>query len=320
MSISVVSISRAIAPAKWRSMIAFVIAALALTTAACSSSSSTSGQGNVSVLLTDSPFPYDLVAHANLFIVRIDAGSDTGSTGAPCTNAATLATPNQAYDLLTLHDGLTASLAQSQVPAGSYGGICLTIDVDKSNLVLKNGTVLTGTSHPGVNWQSQGLSQMILKAQIYPAVTVTNVAGTFLIHFDVGHSFHSNLDLPTPVADGGYWFEPLVKIVDPATTGDLTGTVVDGQNANAAVANASIEILIGDPNAPPSNWAVVATVTSDAQGAFKAAYLLPNSQLVTGWSYMVRVSPPTTLTRTPQVRSGLIVTVGSATVVGTVTL
>ena len=259
-----------------RSSLAALGVALTLAGIACADSSSTSGQGNVSVLLTDSPFPYDLVTHVNLHIVRIDVGSDTGFTGQPCTNAVTIATPNQAYDLLSLRDGITASLAQSQVPAGDYGGMCLTIDVDRSNMVLKNGTVLTGASAPGVNWQSQGLAQLILKAQIFPAVTVTDAAGAFLIHFDVGHSFHSNLDLPTPVADGGFWFEPLVQVVDPARTGDIAGTVVDGLAANAPLANASIEIFRGDPNAPSSNWYNVATATSDAAGHFTAAFLLPN--------------------------------------------
>ena len=294
--------------------------ALALAGAACSSSSSPSGQGNVSVLLTDSPFPYDLVAHVNLYLVRIDVGTDTGTTGSACTDAATIATPNQAYDLLALHDGVTANLAQSQTPAGDYGGVCLTINVDKSSLVLKDGRVLTGTSTPGVNWQSQGLSQLILKAQILPAITVTNAAGTFLIHFDVGNSFHTNLDLPVPSANGGFWFEPLIKVVDPAVSGDIAGTVVDGQAANAPVANASIEALLGDANSPANTWMVVATGTSDAQGKFKIAYLVPNAKLVTGWSYQLRVSAPSTLTRTPVVQTGLVVTGGSETAVGTIAL
>ena len=37
--------------------------------------------GSTNILITDTPFPYDVVAQANIYVVKVEAGTDSGSTG-----------------------------------------------------------------------------------------------------------------------------------------------------------------------------------------------------------------------------------------------
>jgi hypothetical protein len=126
--------------------------------AGCSSSSAPSGgsNANVSVLLTDSPFPFDQFSRADLYIVSVAAGVDSGAGGAQCTGATVVAQPGRTIDLLALQHGVTELLGTAALPAGQYGAVCITIDTDRSSLTMKNGTVLAYNTNPGVNWSATG--------------------------------------------------------------------------------------------------------------------------------------------------------------------
>jgi hypothetical protein len=135
------------------------------------------GQGMMAVKLTDAPFPLDSLKEVNVFVVRIDARrahtdsaevddslevehheGDDDHDGERCdsTKWVTIATPDRAYNLLALRNGVTAFLGASPVDTGHFKAVRLVIDPARSNIVLLDGTVLTMTSDPPVEFERRG--------------------------------------------------------------------------------------------------------------------------------------------------------------------
>jgi hypothetical protein len=75
-------------------------------------------------------------------------------TRVPAGNFVTLATPRRRINLLALQNGVTDELGSVNLPAGAITSVRMMIDTDSSSITLKNGTVLTGKSSPGIAWQS----------------------------------------------------------------------------------------------------------------------------------------------------------------------
>ena len=240
-------------------------ALMAVLLAACTSgpvSPSHGGTGGVKVLLTDSPFPFDQMSRADLYIVRVTAGTDSGSTGSACSGAIPLAEPRQRFNLLDLQRGTTADLGQGSLPDGDYTAVCITINTDSSSLTLKTGQVLDHASDPGVNWSATG--ERIIKADIFRPIAVVDTTGTFVIHFDVGRSFIPAADVEPVGPEGWFYYVPAIDVVDPSTVGSVTGTVMSGDSL--PLAGASIRAMVGDPAMDPGTWYAAATGTSDGTG------------------------------------------------------
>lgn len=158
------------------------LAAMLLVAAACAADGVTgtrmkAGQGMLAVKLTDAPIPLDSLKEVNVYVVRIDArrahtdsaevddslevehyDGDDDHDGEGCDSTAwvTIATPDRAYNLLALRNGVTAFLGASPVDTGHFKAVRLVIDPTRSNLVLKDGTVLTMTSTPPVEFERRG--------------------------------------------------------------------------------------------------------------------------------------------------------------------
>ncbi len=297
----------------------FAAAALVLSAGACNSDpvGAGTGSGGIKVLLTDSPFPFDLVARADIFVVRVAAGTDSGSTGSDCSGATALAEPNKRFDLLALQRGTTASLGEGSLPNGSYGAVCITINTDSSSLTLKDGTVLRHDTDPGINWSASG--QRIIKADIFQPIAVVDTSATFVIHFDVGKSFIPAADIEPVGTEGWYYYIPAVEAIDPTTVGAISGTV--GDSSATPIAGASVRAMVGDPGMAPGTWYVAATGTTDAQGHFALSFLKPSGELLgAGWVYIVECYPPTTSSLGLQRVEGVTVNAGETTALGTVTL
>jgi len=301
-----------------RSIVGLVVAAAAA--ASCSSPPTRGEFGqNVGVLITDSPFPFDQMARADIYIVSVTAGADSGAGGAQCTNAIVIATPGRTIDLLALQGGIAEQIGVAKLPPGQYGAVCITIDTDRSSLTRRDGTVLTSTSSPGINWSATG--QRIIKTDVYQPIGVGASYTSILIHFDVGRSFIPAADVTPPGAAGWYYYVPAIDAFDPTTVGAITGTVVDGQNASAPVAGASVRAMVGDPTMAPDTWFVAATGATDSLGHFDLAYLVPSDHWAShGWVYTIEAYPPRTLTRAVGRNSGVTVTAGGTTAAGTIPL
>lgn len=293
---------------------AAALAAGSLSLSACSDSSGPK-MGTLAVSLTDAPFPFDQVARADIYVVRIDAklaessdddaAKDVESADDnrnPSRGWVTIATPNASVDLLDLQGGKTTSLGQQTLPVGQYRGFRLIIDTQKSSVTLRDGTVLTGTSAPGIVWPSAGHTG--IKVKLDRPFTVAEGGSLMVIDFDLGNSFVLR---GATITENGLLFKPVIRATAREGTGSISGTVRSGATGTPAVANASVQVLTpGTTLTDTTSANVVATTTTDAAGAFKAAFLLPGS-------YALRVFPPSGSTLKPALVASLAVASGQDT-------
>ena len=271
--------------------------ALLVTLTACSDTSAPAGTGRLTVSLTDAPFPYDQVARADMFVVRIDAqmgesseadAASIGDNAAALTNTdprsgwVTVATPNQSFNLLNLQHGVSASLGQITLPTGTYRSFRLVLDTRQSTVTLTDGTVLSGNSTPGIVWPSAGLTG--IKVQLVQTISVAAAGTAMMLDFDLGRSFA----LRGSTIRQGLLFSPVIRatahIVNSApTVGTLAGTVTCGSEdgPGTPVVSGSIEVLksgtdINDLS--PAN--VVAMSSTDDAGGFRMENLTPGDYSV----------------------------------------
>jgi hypothetical protein len=282
----------------------------------CSNSDSTAPgtTGTLALALTDAPFPFDSVASADLFIVRIDgrnsaadssaadsAVNDTNSNTDPAKRWVTLATPNAAFNLLDLQGGKLANLGQITLPVGTYNGFRLILDPQQSSITLKNGTVLTGGN--GIVFPSA--SRTGIKINLDHSVVLDATGTQMIIDFDLGHSFvmrgHS-------IEQNGLLFKPVIRATASVLqTGGISGTVHATTTTGDVVSGATVEILKNGTSLTDTVSAnVIATTSTDDAGAYTVLYLQPGT-------YAVRVTPPSTSTNSAALVSDVSVTAGETT-------
>ncbi|WP_421805623.1 DUF4382 domain-containing protein [Flagellimonas sp.] len=189
-------------------------------------SASAEGTGTLSVQLTDAPFPYKLVAEANVTVYKVEArqiddddddnaDSDEGIDD-DSSSFITLMEEEIDVNLLELTNGLTQQLAEIDVPAGSYD--LVRVHVKGVNVVLTDGTVYDLKVPSG---DASGI-----KVFIEPAITVVGGLSTdLLLDFDVSRSFVAKGNLDTPAGVNGFNFKPVIKASNMSTSGTLSGTV-----------------------------------------------------------------------------------------------
>jgi hypothetical protein len=276
--------------------------ALLVSLSACGDSVAPAGTGTLSIMLTDAPFPFDQVARADMYVVRIEAkmaesseaeaehvdgdaahsslhevGESGEAVGDPRREWVTIATPNQSYNLLDLRNGVVTNLGQITLPTGTYRSFRLILDTQQSSITLQDGTVLTGSSTPGIVWPSAGQSG--IKIKLVQPVSIGAVGTAMLLDFDLGGSFV----LRGKTIRDGLLFKPVIRAtahtVDAApATGALAGTLTCGSEdgPSTPVASGTVELLkVGADisDATPEN--VVATTGTDAQGGFQLDNLPP---------------------------------------------
>jgi Domain of unknown function (DUF4382) len=206
-----------------RSLFAVVTLAGLSITAACSDATSVGGNGTLAVRLTDAPFPLDSVKSVDVFVVRVDvkqddatdstaANTDATDTTVSATEARdgwqTIAKPDSLIDLLTLQNGVSTALGQASLKAGTYRAMRLVIDPDSSSITMLDGTVLTGTSAPGIQFPSA--AQSGIKVFFTQPLEVTaNATTTATADFDVGQSFVLR---GSSIMSAGLSFKPVVRM------------------------------------------------------------------------------------------------------------
>jgi hypothetical protein len=185
--------------------------------AACSSDNATSsGNGTMAVQLTDAPFPIDSLSSVDVFVVRVDArqataDSTSAAQGTPDDSATvggwtTLATPNAKVNLLAYQNGSTLPLGAATMAAGSYAGFRLIIDPAQSSVTLKNGTVLSGTSTPGIMFPSASRSGIKIDLS-GPITVIAKDTTTVLVDFRVDSSF---VVRGSTIMQQGLLFKPVI--------------------------------------------------------------------------------------------------------------
>ena len=289
----------------------------------CDDPTGSSPAGATRTLLTDDPFPYSRVARVDLFVVSVSA-SVSPDTSAGATSFVTLATPNRRINLLALQQGVTDELGTASVPRGAITAVRLVIDTDQSSITLKSGAVLTGSSTPGIHWQSSA-GRPVLNALLHEQILVPDSGAVVVIEYDVGKAFITPQEIDPASTDSGFIFSPVLRAADAARTGSIAGVVRAHGATGAAVEDASLRLYLGNPADPENTWSALSTARSDATGAFRFAYVTRSAYWASlpaqaGKSYIVAVDPPAGSALGRALVPGLTVTAGSERSVGTVVL
>jgi hypothetical protein len=268
--------------------------------AACSDSSGT-GSGLLTVRLTDAPFPFSNVASVDVFVVRVDART-AEPTDAEASDESihegwtTVATPNALINLLDLRNGTTTNLGAATLATGRYNGFRLIIDPSQSSITLKDGT------HPAIQFPSAGHSG--IKIKLDEPIELTENGSVMTLDFDIGRSFVMRGNS----AAGGFNFRPVIRAVAQDITGSVTGSVRANTATGAAVPGATVEVLTAGSllnDADPTH--IVRSTSTDANGNFRVAFLLPGT-------YVLRATPPATSGFKPALLTdGLTITTGATT-------
>lgn len=188
------------------------------------------GQGMLVARLTDAPLPLDSVKEVNVFVVRVDArrahvrdstevgehmehvlrfdDDDDASEHArrDSTEWVTIAEPNQAFNLLALQNGVTAFLGQTPADTGHFKALRIIIDPAQSNIVLADGTVLSATSQPPVEFERRGRHGLLVELE--DSVEVQE-GKTTTITLDI--PLASSLSLRGRTVRDGFFFRPVVQ-------------------------------------------------------------------------------------------------------------
>ena len=186
-------------------------------------------KGTVIISLTDAPFPSDSVAEANVTIDWIklkkveDEDSDSPFIMMEMEEDTTI-------NLLDLSNGVTAVLGKLEVPAGEYNEIRMHV-VDAN--VMMNDSTIYDMKIPSGN--SSGL-----KIKIKPALIVEEgVESEILLDFDASRSFKVKGNIKNIK---GFMFKPVIRAVNLSQTGEISGTVTEGEGAG--IKNAHLYLTI----------------------------------------------------------------------------
>ncbi len=229
--------------------LSFIFVALMFTTIGCSDKddiNTMSESGRLTVRLTDAPFPFDLVAEANVTIFKIEArgsivpdattmeDSETANDGK---HFVVLSEDEMQVNLLDLSNGITKTLVDMDVPAGSYDQI--RIYVKGVNVVMNDGTQYDLKVPSG--------EQTGIKVFIDPALEVNGqISGDVLLDFDVSRSFVVKGNMDTPAGIKGFNFKPVIRASNETTAGTITGavTTVNANGESISVEGATVGLWV----------------------------------------------------------------------------
>lgn len=279
--------------------------ALAALAAACSDSTSPSGgNGQVVVKLTDAPFSTDSVARVDIYVVRVDgriAAADSAAADSAADSATggwqVLASPNQSFNLLAFQNGATTTLGQTAIAANTYNGLRFVIDPTKSSVTLKNGTVLTGSSNPGVKFPSANRSGLKVLLQ-QPLKVVGGKTTTLIVDFDVNNSFVMR---GNSISQNGLLFKPVIRgtVIDAATV-DASVRMANATNdtlnllASGSALAGSSSLAFGASSACNLVNAATPALSVTKLGSSTALAGFPTTALIAGQSYTYVAYPTAT--------------------------
>jgi hypothetical protein len=213
------------------------------------------GKGNLSLLLTDAPFPSSLVDETIVTIDKIEIRSTTAATASSTTTDSEYTVlyegEGKPFNLLDLQNGVTKELVNADLEPGSYDFIRM--HVTKAEVVLTDGTSFDLKIPSG---SSSGL-----KIKITPELLIeSGVESTIILDFDVSKSFIVQGNPKTPAGIKGFLFKPVLRAMCQQYTGVISGKVSENATTPVPIADATVEIYREDT--------VYSSAQTDATGAY----------------------------------------------------
>lgn len=197
------------------------------------------------------------------------------------------------YDLLTLQDGLTATMASLDIEPGTY--LQLRLAVLAAEVTLKEGYLFTnGTRTFELQIPSGAKSGIKINldnadGDPSPGIEVVSGANSLVIDFDVSQNFKLQGSPSDPGGIKGVTFTPLLRAVvgtasDTPVFGTISGTIVS--ETFAGVPGVTVEARL---NRALDD--VPATAVTDPSGNYTLQFLAPG-QYVVQLIGVVTLDPP----------------------------
>lgn len=244
---------------KTMSVLLFALIAGAFTACTEDEGLNNRAKGTVSVLLTDAPFPVDMVAEVNILIDRISIRKDEDPEVKDTSQFFLISEETQELNLLDLRNGITAQIGEAELEAGVYDQIRL--HIVEANIVLNDDeqTVFDLKIPSGT---SSGL-----KINIVNGLEVTGGSmNTLILDFDVSNSFVVQGNVKSPKGIKGFIFKPVIRATAEDISGSIEGVVTTGE-ANTLLPNIPVQIL--------QSGEVISTAITGENGYYAIIGLLP---------------------------------------------
>jgi hypothetical protein len=212
----------------------FFVALLIIAVASCSNDAA-EPKGTLSVKLSDAPMHYNQFMSASVTIDKIEIGNT-----AHINSMISIMNTPMTYNLLELINGITATMANSEIPVGNYD--LMRLYISSTEMVMTNGDLYTyNMEQDGYSGNGMMQNGMMLNANnrsidmtLNNALTISEGGMTeFLLDMDVNESFMlegvnftgsgSNMMMSMT----GFTFMPTMRFVDMSTSGTIHGNVKD---------------------------------------------------------------------------------------------
>lgn len=190
------------------------------------------GTGTLRVSITDKPFPFDMIASAEVTVTEVKINADTEEDSEESSWITVWQQGEgeepKTFDLLTLQNGQTGLLGEAEVPAGTYNQMRLIIDGGTVTLNDAESTEFDLTVPSG---ETSGI-----KLHFAFAVETDGVT-ELLLDFDLSRAFKV---IPGSAVDSvdeitNITFAPslqdVLRVVDTSEVGEISGTVTDAADS-----------------------------------------------------------------------------------------
>ena len=218
--------------------------------------------GKLILRLTDAPFPHDKISAVNISISRIELLASEHSVAIePEEDVLELLDKPLWVNLLELTNGITLTLSNSDLPAGSYSSLKLFLQ--HIEIVLADKTVYDLT--PRTN-QLQG-KEIVLKKRFEISSGLTT---DLLLDFDVSRSFVPRMSPVANLGIAGFLFNPIIHVSNNAHSGSLSGIITSSSNDKISrLYGAQVSVIQADT--------LVTTTFTDRAGMYTVLGLQPGS-------------------------------------------
>lgn len=186
--------------------------------------------GQLSIKVTDAPFPINLIDEATVTITRVELRSEDESEENPF---ITVWRGEKEFNLLDLRNGVVEELAEVEVPAGSYN--LIRIYVADAGIVVMDKVSYSVKVPSG--------SQSGIKVFIAPSLQVSGgLAAEILLDFNLDKSFVLKGNLTAPEGINGFNFKPVFRAVNNTIAGSIYGVVTETEDTPVEGATVSITL------------------------------------------------------------------------------